>query len=85
MFDKSIFNLEHHQWYNPCDSTIKNTESFFDLYDKAIAICVILFEATNKYINEAIDLKEYQEILKDNSYVTGLSWQKKEELQYFAF
>lgn len=83
--DKSIFNLEHHLWYNPCDKTIKSTESFFELYDKAISVCVTLFEATKKYINEEIGLKEYQEILKDNSYVTGLSWHKKDELQYFAF
>ncbi len=83
--DKSIFNLEHQPWCNPCDNTIKSNESFFDLYNKAIAICVTLFEATNKYINEEIDLMEYQGILKDNSYVTGLSWQKKDELQYFAF
>lgn len=83
--DKSIFNLEHQHWCNPCDNTIKSNESFFDLYNKAIAICVTLFEATNKYINEEIDLMEYQEILKDNSYVTGLSWRKKDDLQYFAF
>ena len=52
--DKSIFNLEHQPWCNPCDNTIKSNESFFDLYNKAIAICVTLFEATNKYINKGI-------------------------------
>lgn len=83
--DESIFNLEHKTWCNPCDKNIKSNESFFELYDKAICICIELFEATYKYINDEISLKEYKKVLKDYSYVTGLSWKKNDELQYFAF
>lgn len=29
-------NLLHKEWVHPCDETIKSTESFFDLYDRAM-------------------------------------------------
>lgn len=83
--DDSIFNLEHKTWYNPWDNTIKSTESFFDLYTRAIDTCLKLFEETYKYINNKSTLEEYKKTLKDYSYVTGLPWHIKKEMKYIEF
>ena len=83
--DKSKFNLNNKTWCNPSNKKIKSNDSFFELYDKAIKECTTLFDATHKYINDKISLDDYKKILKDNSYVNGLSWRKKYELKYFSY
>lgn len=82
--DSSIFNNEHKIWYNPWNKK-ESTESFFDLYNKAIDICTALFEATYKFINSQITEKEYKKFLKDKSYLTGLSWHIKKDIKYLEF
>lgn len=83
--DKSIFNLEHKIWYNPWDKNIKSTESFFDLYNKALNIAIELVEATHTFIQDKLSFEEYKKILKDNAYTTGFSWKKKEKIKYLEF
>ena len=83
--DNSIFNLEHKTWYNPWDNKIKSNESFFDLYNKAIERCLLLFEETDKFIHNKISEGDYKKTLKDYSYVTGLSWHIKKEIKYVEF
>lgn len=82
--NSSIFNNEHKAWYNPWNKK-ESTESFFDLYDKALDTCTSLFEATYKFINNEISEIEYKKVLKDNSYLTGLSWHIKGDIQYLEF
>ena len=77
--NKSIFNLEHKIWYNPWDNKIKSTESFFDLYNKALKICLTLFTATHQYLNDEIETEEYKKILQDKAYTTGFSWKIKKK------
>ncbi len=83
--DFNIFNTNHKTWHNPWDKKRKSTESFFDLYNKALDLCIELLEATHKYLNNKISETEYKKVLKDNSYVTGFSWKMKNEMKYLEF
>lgn len=83
--DLSILNQNHKIWYNPWDNSIKSKESFFDLYNKALEDCILLFEATHKFLNDQITEKAYKDILKDKSYLTGLSWKLNKEIKYLEF
>lgn len=83
--DSTILNTEHLPWNNPCDKMIKSNESFFDLYNKALEECLTLFEATHNFLNDKITEEEYKKVLKDKSYVTGLSWHTKKEMKYLEF
>lgn len=83
--DLKIFNNEHNTWYHPWLEDKTSNESFFDLYNKALNECTILFEKTDQFINNKIDEIEYKKYLKDYSYVTGLSWRQKETLKHLEF
>jgi hypothetical protein len=82
--DNKIFNLKHNTWQNPWSGKKYNT-SFFDLYNEAKEECLNIFIATEKFIKDEINTNEYKKILKDNSYLTGLSWRKKSEIKYLEF
>jgi hypothetical protein len=82
--DIEIFNLEHKNWQNPWSGEKYNT-SFFDLYNEALKECQKLFIATDKYINNEISINEYKKVLKDKSYLTGLSWKDNKEIKYLEF
>ncbi len=82
---KTIFNNEHLEWQNPWDATLKSTESFFDLYEKAKKRCTELFKATHEFLHNQIKEEEYKQVLKDYSYVTGFSWHDKRKLQHLEF
>lgn len=79
----NFLNMEHKMWRNPTTYDITSTESFVDLYLKALKISKILVCASFDYLNgKDIDLEK---IFIDNSYVTGLSCNSKKELKYFEF
>ena len=60
-----------------------STESFVDLYLKAIKLAKVLICASFDYLNNKdIDLEK---IFTNNSYVTGLDCELKKELKYFEF
>ncbi len=77
-------NLEHKTWSNPWNNQ-KSDESFLDLYEKAIQNCTKILEATHQFLKDDISEQEYKEILKDKSYLTGLSWHLKKEMKYLEF
>lgn len=83
--DSSILNKEHKIWNNPCDKRISSNKSFFDLYNQALEECILLFDATDKFIHNQISEKEYKNILKAKSYLSGLSWKDTKEIQYLEF
>ena len=79
----NYLNNNHTMWLNPCDDSIKSTESFVDLYLKSLSdtrdIVIQVFEYLNgKDIN-------LEELFKNKSYVTGLDCDKEKELKYFEF
>lgn len=83
--NQSIFNNEHNIWYNPWLKNETSTESFFDLYNKSLEECIILFEKTDLFIHNKINENEYKKYLKDKSYVSGLPWNQKETLKHLEF
>lgn len=65
-------NLLHNKWMHPCDETKVSTDSFFDLYDKAImrartAITLFLNALANKGT-----MIEFLSFINDRNYNTGL-------------
>lgn len=82
--DLKILNLNNNLWFNPWNKE-KSNESFFDLYNKSLDNCLELFDYTYKYLNDLININEYKKVLKDKSYVTGLSWKNTSEIKYLEF
>lgn len=83
--DLNFLNLDHKEWLNPWDKSIKKTDSFFDIYENALTDAKKLFIATNNYLNDNISENDYKKVLKDKSYLTGLSWHKELEMKYLEF
>ena len=79
----NFLNSNHSLWRNPTTYDMTSTESFVDLYLKAIKLAKVLICASFDYLNEKdIDLEK---IFTNNSYVTGLDCNLKKELKYFEF
>ena len=79
----NFLNLNNKMWRNPTTYDLTSTESFVDLYLKAIKISKILICASFDYLNDNdIDLEK---IFDNTSYVTGLNCESKKELKYFEF
>lgn len=79
----NFLNSNHSLWRNPTTYDMTSTESFVDLYLKAIKLAKVLICASFDYLNEKdIDLEK---IFINNSYVTGLDCNLKKELKYFEF
>ncbi|MBR3210802.1 MAG: zinc dependent phospholipase C family protein [Bacilli bacterium] len=79
----NYLNSDHTLWRNPCVYDKTSTESFVDLYLKAIKLAKVLTCASFDYLNDKnIDLEK---IFDNTSYVTGLNCNDKKELKYFEF
>jgi hypothetical protein len=76
-------NSNHTLWRNPCIYDQTSTESFVDLYLKAIKFAKVLMCASCDYLDgKDIDLEK---VFDNTSYVTGLNCDDKRELKYFNF
>lgn len=84
LFDcHNFLNEDHKTWRNPCVYAMTSTESFLDLYLKALKEVKVLICASFDYINgKEIDLEK---VFTNKSYVTGLNCNDKKELKYFEF
>jgi len=82
--DKHDFlNNEHRLWRNPCIYDMTSTESFVDLYLKAIKQAKTLICAAFDYLDgKEIELDK---VFTNLSCVTGLNCDDKKELKYFEF
>lgn len=79
----NFLNTNHTLWRNPCIYDLTSTESFVDLYLKAIKQAKVIICASFDYLNgKDIDL---QQIFPNISYLTGLDCDLKKELKYFEF
>ena len=74
-------NLLHKEWVHPCDDTIKSTESFFDLYDRAMLRAVEAIQLFYEACQHPDALQPFLDYLGDRSYDTGLSESK--EMKFF--
>ncbi len=79
----NFLNLNHTLWRNPTTYDMTSTESFVDLYLKAIKLAKVLICASFDFLNgKEIDLES---VFPNTSYVTGLDCDIKKELKYFEF
>jgi len=82
--DKHNFlNNNHKLWRNPTTYDLTSTESFVDLYLKAIKVAKVMICASFDYI-EGKEI-ELEKIFLNNSYVHGLDCNLDKELKYFEF
>ena len=70
-------------WRNPTTYDLTSTESFVDLYLKAIKVAKVMICASFDYI-EGKEI-ELEKIFLNNSYVHGLDCNLDKELKYFEF
>ena len=79
----NYLNNDHQIWRHPCIYKKTSTESFIDLYLKAIQMAKELIYQSFAYLDgEDVDLKE---VFTNLSYITGLDCNEKKELKYFEF
>ena len=79
----NYLNSNHQIWRNPTTYDMTSTESFVDLYLKAIKFAKVLSCASFDYLSgKDIDLEK---IFDNTSYVTGLECNLPKELKYFEF
>ena len=79
----NYLNSNHSLWRNPTTYDMTSTESFIDLYLKAIKQAKVLVCASFDYLSgKDIDLEQ---VFSNISYVTGLDCNLKKELKYFEF
>lgn len=76
-------NRKHNLWRNPSVYEMTSTETFADLYIKALKHAKVIVCASFDYLNgKSIDLTQ---IFPNISYVTGLECNLHKELKYFEF
>lgn len=81
--DNNYLNLDHTLWRNPTTYDMTSTESYVDLYIKAIKQAKVLICASFDYLDgKDMDLEL---IFTNLSYVTGLDCSFQRELKYFEY
>ena len=79
----NYLNNNHTLWRNPTTYNMTSTESFVDLYMKAIKLAKVLICASFDFLDgKEIDLEK---VFLNNSYLTGLDCELDKELKYFEF
>ncbi len=68
-----VCNLLHKEWVHPCDDSIKSTESFMDLYDRALVETKTAIELFLDAVNDEGKEKEFIDFLDNRNYTKGLS------------
>ncbi|MCI8574939.1 MAG: hypothetical protein HFI09_00535 [Bacilli bacterium] len=81
--DIELLNRKHQIWYNPVNNQLKSTESFDDLYNKSLKEALLIFDLTDKVLQDKITLEDYLTVLQNKSYTTGLDCNLKENFRYF--
>jgi len=79
----AFLNRTHELWSNPINNALTSTESFDELYQKALNKALEIFALTDKILNNQIQLNDYLKRLGNNSYTTGLDCKIKENYRYF--
>lgn len=66
-------NEQHAAWYHPCDLRICSTESFIDLFEKAIDIAAEVMQHTLDIIHQNLEPSVIGKDLNDQAYDTGMA------------
>ena len=79
----NYLNNNHSLWRNPTNFDITSTESFVDLYLKALKEAKKLIQISFDYLDgKSVTIEDY---FKNTSYITGIECGKISELKYFEF
>ena len=79
----NYLNNNHELWRNPADFEITSTESFVDLYLRALKESRDIVIKVFDYLKgKDIDLNK---VFTNKSYLSGLELEKEKELKYFEF
>ncbi len=70
--NEDILNLEHSEWCNPCDNTIKSNEDFLQLFDKGVQDGLLLLTLFNNYVNGNLSIDVILKQINNVDYCTGL-------------
>ncbi len=81
--DYDYLNMNHRKWPHPVLPDISSTDSFIDLYDKALKEAVSDINMFSKFMDNKITEKDLETEVKDLSYSTGLLCGEKGEIKYF--
>lgn len=71
--DHDVCNLMHKKWVHPADETIVSTESFFDLYDKALIKAETAMRLFVAAIKDPEEEKDFLHFIGNRTYNEGLS------------
>ena len=77
-----FLNLQHNTWLDPCTGE-KYTQSFLDLYNKAVEDGADMINRVYKYINGDIEKDEIRDLFKDISYDTNKPCNAQYKLKYY--
>jgi len=69
--DKSILNLEHHDWVQLANGVIRN-EDCFQLFEQALKQANIALELLNNYLKKENGVEDILELINNKSYNTGI-------------
>lgn len=83
--DKKWLNEEHKEWHNPADKSITSTESFEDLYNKALKKNIKIIEEINKVLYDDKPIEEIKKYIPDIDYSTGLNVKNNPKMIYFEY
>lgn len=79
---EKFLNEEHRLWVNPADRNITSTESFFELYKKAMVVSAKILSSIEEKIRDGSSIDEFEEIIPDVSAVHGQKCNQNLELRY---
>lgn len=81
----SYLNIEHKKWFYPSNNKISSTESFIDLYNKAIQKSSFLISLAYDVLTNKKEIKEFEEKIENLSYVRGLDCDNSRAMRHFEF
>ncbi len=71
--DKNYLNLNHDTWYYPTKPSLAKTDSFDELYEKALIETINIIKNINYYFEKKLTKQQILKIIGNYSYVTGLN------------
>lgn len=83
-FNESYLNKNNNIWYHPATKE-KQTDSLFNLYDKAVLKSTYIVKELEKYFKNKSSIDNVLSLIGNNSYVTGLDINRNKKMKYFKF
>lgn len=68
-----VLNLKHKRWIHPCDGTVSSTDSFLDLYDRALEKAVTAVDLFMEAVDDPAAEGDFLAFLDDRGYDTNMN------------